>query len=326
MLKLHTTVALIVALTAAAMVPRSAAAADVGASLAEPVVAQGGVTITIGDVDAYMARIPADKWAGFVSSGTRIESMLKDLLRVKQLAQQARDMKLDADPEVQSKLALAQDTLLANIRAEAFAKSIRVPDLTQLAKEEYLTHKDQYVIPADFVVQQILIMAHQRSDDEAQKLADTVRAQAVTDPAHFEDLVEKYSEDPTKAKNKGVMKDATSKKYAPQFAKAAGELTEANPVSPVVKTKFGYHILKLMSSTPARQQTFAEAKDTILEGLNKQYVMDQNKDFLNQLSNQKMTPYPDAIASLHDRYYTGTGVPLAAPAKPSAPTAAPTKP
>ena len=87
----------------------------------------------------------------------------------------------------------------------------------------------------------------------------------------------------------------------------------------MIKTKFGYHILKLVSSTPARQQTFAEVKDTILAGLDKQYVADRNNDFLNKLSNQKMTPYPDAIASLHDRYFTGTGVPLAAPANASAP-------
>ncbi|MGH8041693.1 MAG: peptidylprolyl isomerase [Rudaea sp.] len=301
------------------------AAATVDAS--RPVVSQGGATVTVGDVDAYMARLPAEKWAGFISSADRIESMLRDLLRTKQLALQAREMKLDQDPQVQGQLALAQDDALAKIRFDAFTKTIKVPDLGQLAKEEYLSHKDQYVVPADVTVQQVLIGTKDRSDEDAKKLAESVRTQALADLAHFEELVQKYSDDPSKASNKGMMKDATSSKYVKEFGEAAGKLSAKNPISPIVKTRFGYHILKFIDATPAKQKSFDEVKAQILDSLDKQYIVDQRKDFLNQLSNQKMTPYPDAIASLHDRYFTGTGVPVDAPAKAPAPAAAvPAKP
>lgn len=284
------------------------------ADVKEPVVSQGGVTVTVGDVDGYMARLPADKWAGFVSNPQRIESMLKDLLRTKQLAQQAREMKLDSGAMAQSQIALAEDDVLGKLRFEAFVKSIKVPDLTQLAKEEYLSHKDQYMVPADVTVQHILIAASkERSEDDAKKLAEDVHAQAVADPAHFDDLVKKYSDDESKGTNDGVMKDAASSKYVKEFADAAAKLSAKDSISPVVKTRFGYHILKFVSGTPAKQQTFDEVKAQILDGLDKQYIADQKKDFLNQLAGQKMTPYPDAIASLHDRYFTGAGVPVENP-------------
>lgn len=299
-----------VLLAAACLIPFivwAAPAADSDRSTA--VVSQGGATVTLGDVDAYMARIPRDKWAGFVSSGDRIETMLRDILRTKQLAVQARELKLDQDPLVKAQIAYAEDDVLAKSRFQAYTDSIKAPDLSQLAKEEYLANKDQYLVPANVKVQQILISTDGRTDEDARKLADTVRGEAIANPTKFEDLVMKYSDDPQKDLKKGIVKDATSSKLVPPFAKAAGELLVPGSISPIVKTSYGYHILKLIESVPARQRTFDEVKAEILERLNKQYIAQQRTDFLNKLSSQEMKPFPDAIASLHDRYSRIAGAP-----------------
>lgn len=280
----------------------------------DAVVSQGGITVTVGDVDAYMARIPHDKWGGFVSSAERIESMLKNLLRTKQLAQQARDLKLDQTPQAAAALALASDEQLAKMRLEKFGADIKVPNLEQLAKEQYQSHKEQYVLPAKVTVQQLLIGVPKHSDEEAKKLADTLRAEAVRDPAQFDALVDKYSDDASKAANRGRMEDASSSKYVPEFARAAGELTLVQPISEPVKTKFGYHVLKLLDLQAPKQQTYAEVKDKIVAGLRDQYTADQRRNFLNELSNQILDPKPDAVAALHDRYAQAPGSTDAAPA------------
>ncbi len=49
------------------------------------VASQGGVDVTLADVDAFMARIPERDRAGFLNSPKRIESMLGNLLVQKQL-------------------------------------------------------------------------------------------------------------------------------------------------------------------------------------------------------------------------------------------------
>ena len=294
-----------------ACMPLTALAADSG--VGAPVVSQGGVTVTIGDVDAYMQRIPADKWAGFVSNADRIESMLKDILRTKMLAAQAVEMKLDKTVSAQSQLQLAHDDVLARLRMIEFNDSIKVPDLNQLAKERYIANKDRYVIPAEVTVQHILISKNGRSDAAALALAEQVREKAIAHPEQYDALVMQYSDDPSKDANKGVMKDANSDKFVPEFAKAAGTLTAANPISPPVKTKFGYHILKLVSTTPAQQQSFDEVKLGIIEELKKNYISEQKQVFLSNLAAQEMTPYPDAIAALHGRYFTGTGLPVENP-------------
>lgn len=281
---------------------------------ADAVVTQGGATVTVADVDAYMARIPHDKWGGFVSSADRIESMLHNLLRTKQLAQQARELKLDQTAQASAALALARDEQLARMRLEKFSADIKPPNLDQLAKEQYQSHKDQYVIPAKVTVQHVLIGIPKHSEDDAKKLADTVRAEAVRDPAHFDALIDQYSDDASKASNHGRMEDATSSKYVAEFARAAGELSLKQPISEPVKTKFGYHILKLIDLQPGKQQTFTEVKDKIVAGLRDQYASDQRRNFLNELSNQPMDPKPDAIAALHDRYAQAADAAEAAPA------------
>jgi peptidyl-prolyl cis-trans isomerase C len=284
----------------------------------QPVVSRDGVTVTVHDVDAYMQKIPPDKWAGFINSAERIESMLRDLLRTKQLAKQARDLKLDQKPLARARLDLAAEDALAKLRFDEFVNSIKVPDLNQLAQEEYRAHKDQYMIPANVTVRHILIDTKDRSDADARKLAETVRAEAVANPADFVALVEKYSDDDSKAMNKGEIKDATSSKYAKEFSAAAGKLDKDHPISPVVKTRFGYHILQLVDMVPARQQTFDEVQSRILDGLRKQYIEDQKRDFFGSLTAEKMTPYPDAIAALHARYFTTGGVPVENPQAPAA--------
>lgn len=302
----------------------SAPTVDSGTNI--QVVSQGGVTVTIADVDAYMQRIPPEKWAGFVSSAERIETMLKDILRTKMLAAQAVEMNLDKSADAQAQFQRAREEVLAKIRMKEFNSSIKVPDLSQLAKERYLANKDQYVVAASVTAQHILISAKDRTDEAAKALAEEVRAKALAHPDQFDALVKQYSDDPSKDTNNGVMRDASSEKFVSEFAKAAGNLTDTNPISPVVKTKFGYHILKLVSATPARQKSFDEVRQGIVEALKNQYIADQKRNFLTDLAAQKMTPDPAAIASLHDRYFTGAGVPIQAPVKPEAPDSAPAKP
>lgn len=269
------------------------------------VVSQGGVGITVGDVDGYMNRVPREKWSGFIESAERIEGLLRNVLRTKQLAQQALDLKLDQDPQVRAQLRYAQDEVLAHARLDRFTKELKIPDLNQLAKERYTAQKAQFAIPARVTVQHLLIGTGERPEAEARALAEHVRDEAMKDPDQFDALVEKYSEDPSKANNHGKMVDATSSKYVPEFARAADALTEKTPISPLVKTKFGFHVIKLLNRQPERQQTFDQVKDKLLADLREQYVSDQRRDFLNQLSNQVLDPNPDAVAALHDRYFQG---------------------
>lgn len=78
-----------------------------------------------------------------------------------------------------------------------------------------------------------------------EKIAD-IRKQIVTDGKSFETMAGLYSEDPGSRDNGGLYKEVTRDGgFAPEFVNAAFRLQDGE-ISPIVKTKFGYHIIQMV--------------------------------------------------------------------------------
>lgn len=285
-----------VALMAGALTPAFAADADV------QIVSQGGTTVTLADVNAFMQRIPANRQAGFLDSAERVNQMVTNLLRDRQLEKLAVAQKLDQDPAVKAQVDFATREILSRQYMMNFDKSLKVPSMEQAAREQYLVHKQDYVSGGSVEVQHVLISPNGRLDIEVKALADKVHSEAVANPSSFDQLVEKYSDDPTKSKNKGHIDDGTSDKLVPAFVAAVKNLKSEGEISPVVQTQFGYHVIKLVKNHPGRQLPFSEVKAQIEAKLTQDYIAEQRRVFLSKLDADKATVNPDLVKILHDRY------------------------
>jgi parvulin-like peptidyl-prolyl isomerase len=263
---------------------------------------QGGAIVTLTDIDAFAQSIPEKDRAGFFDNPQRLESLIGNLLVKRQLATEARQLGLDHDALAQAQIALASDDVLAKARMKQFQADVKVPDLTELAREDYLGHKEKYVVPGKFDVKQILISTKSRSEEQAAKLAATVQQEAKAHPDQFDALVAKYSDDPNKANDGGLVTAAGTNEYMPALAAAAKALKKTGDISPVVKTAFGFRVIKLIERTPDHQQTFAEAGDKILAHLRSDYIANQVKNHTDILHNEPIDANPDLVASLRTRY------------------------
>ena len=272
-----------------------------------PIVKQGGVAVTLADVQGFLQQqMPEDKWQGFLNNPERVNQMLIGILRDKQLANQAIAMKLDQDPKVLDQIAYSRNLILSSKRMGAFDASLKIPSMEQAAKEQYLAHKADYVVPEVVDVQHVLITQKGRTEDDAKALAEKVHSEAVANPAAFDELVMKYSEDPMKAEGKGRIPDATSGRFVPEFAAAAKKLTAVGEISPLVKTPYGYHVLKLTRKVPAKPQDFAAVKDQLIAKLKQDYIADQRRAFLIKLDESAATVNQEGIEALQKRYSIGT--------------------
>jgi parvulin-like peptidyl-prolyl isomerase len=287
---------LICSLTAPSLFAADAVGADV------PIASQGGVTVTINDITAFMQRVPDERRPGFLDSPTRINQMIINILRNKQLAKQAVDLKIDQEPEVKAEIAYSAAEILAVKRLNAFDKGLVIPAMDAAAKEEYQAHKKDYFVDQYVEVEHVLITTKNRTDEEAKALAEKVHAEAVAKPADFDALVEKYSEDDSKRVNSGHIRDASSEGVAPEFAAAALKLQPASPISPVIKTKFGYHVLKYIANNPGRQLDFASVKDKIVAKLKANYLNEQRKAFLAKLDDGSAEVNPEIMAVIQKRF------------------------
>jgi peptidyl-prolyl cis-trans isomerase C len=263
---------------------------------------QGSAIVTLEDMDTFAERIPEDKRAGFFNSPQRIQDTIMSILLQKQLAAEARAAGLEHDPEVEHEVAMATDEALAKIRMRHFRDEIKVPNLSALAKEEYLGHKEKYVVPELIEVKQVLVSADSRSEEAARKIAEDVEQKAMEHPDQFDALVDQYSDDPYKKSSHGIVTDAGNSKSTPEFGEAARALKKPGEISPVFKTRLGYHVLKLERRTTPRQKTFAEVQDEILARLRDEYIQKTVRGHTDALRNKQLDANPDLVASLRTRY------------------------
>ena len=287
------------------------ASADILGTPSTNVASRGGVAVTLEDVDAFAEKIPPEKRAGFFASPTRIEKAIDNLLMTKQLAAEARAAKLDKDPVIARQMELAADEALALARRQQFDREIKVPDMSQLAREEFLAHKDKYVKHGESVVEHILIDTKTRSDADAQTLAQDIRQRAQAAPDTFEALVQQYSDDPSKVENHGKLPDAANPKiYDGDFVAAVVKLHQPGEISPVVKTSYGYHIIKLLTRTSDMVPSFDQAKEQIVKELSTAYIEKASRAHSSALAEQPLELNGELVRSLQTRYTPGgAGVP-----------------
>ncbi len=99
--------------------------------------------------------------------------------------------------------------------------------------------------------------------------AEQVRALLVADSSdeNWKKVAKQYSEDPGSKDTGGVYAGVTKDSgFAPEYVKTAWSL-DVDEISAPVKTQFGWHIIQVTKITPAKTQTFDEAKETIRQML-----------------------------------------------------------
>lgn len=279
------------------------------------VVSQGTARVTLGDVDAYVHRIPEADRVGFISKPERIETMLRNMLLDKQLADEARTLGLDKDPIVQRQIALAVENALSRARMETFRESLKAPDFSELAQEDYLANKKKYTIPKRFDVKHILFDIKSRTPEQAEALANETAAKLAKDPSQFDRLVEELSDDQSKKDNHGLIENAASDSFVAPFAETASRLEKVGDISPPVRTVFGYHILKLVKTEPEQLQPFERVRESIVSRLQAEWMEAKIRGKLDGLRNEAMQPQPEVLATLRDRFGT-LKTPPAGPATP----------
>src|SRR5260370_8196699 len=97
--------------------------------------------------------------------------------------------------------------------------------------------------------------------EEVKKKAEDVLKQ-VKKGGKFEDLAKKYSEDPGSKDKGGDLNWITERQTVPEFEKTAFSLSPGQG-SDLVKTQYGFHIIKQLEKQTAPTHPFAELKDSL---------------------------------------------------------------
>ena len=131
-------------------------------------------------------------------------------------------------------------------------------------RAQYQQNIQQYQVANRVHVEHILLMTVGKTDAEVEEIrqkAEDVLKQAKKG-AKFEDLAKKYSEDPGTKDKGGDLGWITQGQTVPEFEKTAFGLDKGK-MSDLVKTQYGFHIIKVLDKETAHTKPFDEVKDSI---------------------------------------------------------------
>lgn len=208
----------------------------------------GKEVITLTDVDKRISRLPA-YYQNMVKD--RKKQLVEDMALEILLYNEARKRALQNDKEVKEMLLEAQKRIL-------IAKLINneVENKTTVSEKEveeyYNTHKDEFSIPERWKASHILV----KTEEEAKSVLDDL-----SKGRSFEDVAREKSQD-TSAKRGGDIGYFAKGQMVPEFEEAAVKL-EVGQTSGIVKSQFGYHIIKLTDKKPPEAQELKDASEKI---------------------------------------------------------------
>ncbi|HEY4818547.1 MAG TPA: peptidylprolyl isomerase [Candidatus Acidoferrum sp.] len=131
-------------------------------------------------------------------------------------------------------------------------------------KAQYQQNIQQYQVSNRVHAEHILLMTVGKTDAEVEEIrqkAEDVLKQAKK-VGNFEELAKKYSEDPGSKDKGGDLGWITQGQTVPEFEKTAFSLDKGK-ISDLVKTQYGFHIIKVLDKETAHTKPFDEVKDSI---------------------------------------------------------------
>ena len=263
---------------------------------------RGKGVVTQNAFAARASKIPVEARYGTLRSGGRVQDLIGDLLLRSQLAADAREAGFDTDQVIIDRMKLAAETELAEAWVKHYVESQPEGDYQQLALEEYQLNRESMLSPVMIDVSHILISTKERPEDEARELADSLSQQLQQEPDLFDQLVKRYSEDPSKLENDGKFSSVKKGDMVKSFEKMAFGLSEGE-ISVPVKTLYGYHIIRLDAHIAARILSFEEVKPQLVTQMQEQHQERVKRRYLSALTALEVDLTEEALEEMIDRQF-----------------------
>ena len=309
MKKTTITIALALAATVAMAQDNKPAASNA----ADPVIISAGdITIKKSEFEGALKTLPEQYQA--YANGPGKKQFAEDYLRMKMLASKGMKEGLDKDADVQQQLALMKENLVANAELKRIETNIKLSDddlkkIYDANKRDYETVKASHILIAFKGSPAAQKDKPELTEEQAKAKAEDIRKQLVAG-ANFAELAKKESDDVGSGSHGGDLGSFGHGQMVPEF-EAASFAAKPGDITPVVRTQFGYHIIKV-------EEKSATGFDTVKATIEKN---ERQKRLQSTLDTMK-----DSAKPTYNEAYFPPPAPPAAEAKPPATPASSSKP
>lgn len=241
----------------------------------------------------------------------RSKDVLRELIDQQLLVQKAAELGISVENQVVRRLdEIRQQMKLPSMEAleEAVNKQMSYEDFKQNLRDSFLTqqviqrdvgsriqvspaeisafyeqHKKEFDRPEGYHIQEILIATEGKPEEELpalQKKAEEALAKARKGD-DFAELARQYSDNPT-ASNGGDAGFFERGTMAPEIESAANALKK-NEVSDIIRTRYGYLVIRLIERTAAGIPPLSEVENQVHERLYLQKIQPAMREYLTRM-------------------------------------------
>lgn len=253
-MKKHIILSLIFVVTLATYLCASAPTGPVSTPDNQVLAKIGEKTVTEADLKEMSNAVP-DKFKFYYQTPEGRRQTLEYIVNVYALAAEAEKQGVDKRPDVQKLLNFTRNDLLARFYLEGLTKDLPTPTDAE-AKAFYEGNKAEFVTPESIHLSHILVESEKDAKDVLARLKKGEK---------FGDIASQVSVCPSKDV-KGDLDWMPRGSLAPEIEDVAFTLKNDQIQGPV-KTKFGYHVLLMHDKRPARENSYDQVKDMIMEQL-----------------------------------------------------------
>lgn len=266
-------------------------------------VSRGDAAITAQDFKAAMQQVPEQHRSSVATDPEQSQKLVAMLLENRLLAQAARERGLGEEQMIQTRVRLKTEQILATeLLQRVVAEHIGDADYAQMAEEYYLTHKGEFKTDPVVSVTHVMVGTESRTLEEALKIATKVHDKLVSGEADMKTLVAEYSDDPAAVQNKGQYADQALSRFVQPFADAVKAL-EPGAISEPVKTRYGYHVIRLDARTEPHQQSLEDVNKQLITRMEKQHKDTIRSRFLAKLiAENPIEADPEAFQTLRKEF------------------------
>ncbi len=237
-------------------------------------------------LEILLERAPVNAQRKLLGNKKALKKQLEQIYLRRVLADMAVQEGLDKEGLNAARLQNIRNNALYLLKLDALRKS-NSKDYTKYAQQLYQVNKTDYKISDRINAAHILISTKELSDAEALQKAIQIRQQLLLG-ADFSELAIKESDDNSVQSNKGELGTFTVDKMVKPFSDAALAM-QAGEISEPIKTRYGYHIIKLNNKIAAGYKSFDEVKVSIINKLEaKDWEITRTKFFNQVINGNKM--------------------------------------
>lgn len=223
--------------------------------------------ITMTEFNKELDKIPMNMKM-MVASESGKKTYLDRLIIKKLLLSEAAKLNVEKDKEFENRLAeIKEQLIIESLLKKKLTAGANLSD--EDLQKYYETNKEKFRKDREINTRHVLL----KSEDEAKQVRDKLQA-----GEDFSDLAKKYSIDPNAKVTGGEVGFHPKGTLLPEYEAAAFKLSKVGQTSGIVKTQFGYHIIRLEGIKPPQYVPFVEVKDFIKQ----QLIQEKQKEVLDK--------------------------------------------